>query len=416
MLWLYPERRPDTSAGAIARVGAVLAACIPVGGAAIAAQVYVQPAAEVRAEVDSNRALATADKKTSEGYSANLGLTVGIVTPRSDTTIKPQLGYSDYPRDKEHSALGLLEVSSNYLSPRSDFSVYGMFDSRDTFYSELASAVFNPLNPNNPTTPETGRLSADTKRALGSINPTYKYALTQRTSIGVTGIYQITNYSGTSAANYAGYDYSLANVFLGWDLNPRSQMSVGVFGSRDHARTGSDGVTDGKGVNLAFNFNWTKKFTSRLELKDEQDNFKQAVPAPVRTRSNNIAGTYYTTWTGQVSRLQLDVGRTVTPSGAVGLYRADQLQVEYSRQLSARLTADYAARYIRYSSTLAAQNTNFDYDYVTATAGLRWLASRTWYVAGGLEYYRVDNRSVAVTGNNGLVYVSFGYQGLGRRP
>jgi hypothetical protein len=397
------------------RAGFLVVAGLTLTQAAVAAETYVQPAAEVRAEVNSNRTLATTNKKTTEGYSANLATTFGIVTPRSDTTIQPEIGYIDYPKDKENSLQALLQLASNYHSPRSDFSVYGRFDSRDTYHSELASAVFNPLNPNDSTTPETGRLAIDTKRALASVNPSYKYSLTQRSVIGVSGIYQTTSYSGTNAASFTDYDYSLVNVFMGWVLNPRTQLNVGVFESRDKTKTAGDGVTNGTGVNASLTFNWTNKFTSRLELTSERDDFKQGQPSVVRNRSNNTGATYSTQWSGQVSKVQLDVGRTYTPSGFGGLYRADQIQVEYNRALSPRMSTDYAARYIRYS-TIATQSNNSDYNYVTATAGLRWLASRTWYVSGGLEYFRVDNRTVTVSGNNTMIYASFGYRGLGRRP
>jgi hypothetical protein len=398
--------------------GAVALALVGIGGVAQAAQTYFQPRAQAGAEVDSNRALIhsndTANKKeTTEGYSARVGGTWGIATPRSETTIRPDLGYTDYPKNHANDFRAIVDLASNFRSQRSTLSITGRFDRRATFSSELASAQFNPVTPGVPTTPETGRISTDAVRTLGTLSPSYEYAITQRVNWGVNGTYQIVDYSGTNATRYVPYDYYRGGTSLSWALNPRAYTSLEIYGSRESAKD-SSGSVNGRGITLAFNFNWSKEFSSRFELSGERDTSEIVKPAPLRATSDGVGATYVTAWKGQVSKLRLSAGRTFTPSGAGGSFRADQLQVQYGRDLSPRLSLDAAARFIRYVS-LSGVSKGSNYDYVTSIAGLKWKATPTWFVTGGLEFMREKFEPPAGSANNGMVYVAVGYEGLGRQ-
>jgi hypothetical protein len=411
-------RRPRRSTGAIGRTCIGLGFALSVASSwpsVRAAEVYVQPRADVRAEVDTNRSFATSGaKSTSEGYAADVGATWGIATPLSDTKISPQVGYVDYPKAHENALQASLDLSSSYHSQLSDFSLYGKFDRSTTYSSELASALFNPLLPNSPTTPETGRITTNTVRTLGRIVPSYSHNLSARTRIGFSGLYESTNYSGDFSSQYVSYDYALGRVFAAWAATPRMEISVGPFVSRDTAKSGGAGA-DGAGADLAVEYKWSRTFTGKLVLTEEHNTVKYAQPTPLRTGQNDFGATYTTTWSGQVSQLQLSTGRTYTPSGAGGKYQADQFQIEYDRKLSERFTSTYATRYIR-SIALASQFQGADYKYLEAVAGFKWLAARTWYVSGGLQYQWLKYGSVNGSAGNGMVYVGFGYEGLGKRP
>jgi hypothetical protein len=379
---------------------------------ASAAEVYVQPGAEVHAEVDSNRNLATSGKTTSEGYAANVGGVWGVATPLSDTTLRPQLGYVDYPKDHEHSLLGSLDLASTYNSQRSGFSLYGTLNRSDTYISELASAQFNPIIPVSPTTPETARVTTNTTRTLGNVIPKYEYQIAPRMRIGASGVYESANYSGDFASLYVPYQYRQGNVYLTWAVSPRTDVSAGPFISRDAAKTGG-AVTDGKGGRLAFNYKLTNTFSNSLELTGERDDVRLAQSSPTM-RSTNFGATYAMTWTGQISTLQLSAGRTFSPNGAGGVYRTNQLQVEYDRKLSDRLSTSYAARYID-AGALAGLGLG-DYKYGEGVASLKWLVTRTWYLGGGAEFVWVRYGANSSSADNAMAYVSFGYLGLGRRP
>jgi hypothetical protein len=396
---------------AMLAVGALVAVA---GAPAFAADVYFQPRGEVGAELNSNRDLiVSGPKKSSEGYSAEAGATIGIKTPLSVTTLKPQLSYTDYPDVDQNSLQGVMDFSSQYSSQRTQLGVFGRFDHRDTYNSELASAAFNPLNPNLPTTPETGQITVGDKRTVVTVVPNYHYALSERLGFGLSATYQSIDYSGTNAGTrYVPYDYYLGTATLGWALGLKSDMTVGVFASQTSDKD-DDGESTATGATLAFNQRWTPLFSGKLELTVERDEITNVVPIAASQTSTNFGATYTTTWKGQISELNLSAGRTYTPGGSGGTYRADQLQVEYERQLSARLNATAAVRYIEYVSLLDTFVSG-NYDYVNAVAGLKWKITPTWYFSGRLEYWREKFDSVGATANNNRVFIAFGYEGLAR--
>jgi hypothetical protein len=380
----------------------------------VGAEVYLQPKFEVSTEVDTNRNFDTVNAHWSEGYLVSLGGTLGIDTPRSDTIVKPWVTYDDFPKAGEHSIQGIVDFLTNYRSPRSVFTLFGRFDHRDTYSSELASADFNSLNPNVLLTPETGLVTVGGTRELLTLGPSYTYDLTPRWQLGADGTYQSASYGGGARGLYIPYDYSTGRILVGYALTSRTKFDIGVRADRYDATDGS-GITNGGGVAAGLGFNWSPVFKGSLELVAERYDIKSVRPTPVAETRDSYGMTYTTTWTGQISSVIASAGRTLTPSGSGGIFNADQIQIEYNRKLTERFSFLTADRFIRYSST-SGQTHVADYDYIDATADLKWLATRTFYLAGGLEFFRENYRSTGIAANNTGIHVTFGYEALGRRP
>jgi len=389
------------------------------GPAAADEYFYVQPRAFVSTEVDSNRDMVTSGPTTtSEGYGAQAGATIGIATPESDTTIRPQLDYYDFPNLSETALEGRADFASSLNAQRNQLGISGEYDHRELFGSELASATFNSVNPYLPTTPETGRISVSGARSLLTVVPKYEYDLTQRLDLDVSGIYQNLNYSGASA-NYISYDYYDVSAGADWKLSPRSDLSLAVDGSSESAKD-IDSVTHGHGITLTYNYQWSKVFTGSLSLVGEQYDIRIApsngavIPAPSKTTSSGVGVQYTTTWIGEISQLQLIIGRTFTPSGAGGTFASDQFQAEYKRNFTPRMSLDVAAHYIQ-DVALSDLYDAGNYDYLIATADLKWMLTRTWFVAGGVQYVKERYPESATSAASSMAHVLFGYEGLGRQ-
>jgi hypothetical protein len=204
---------------------------------------------------------------------------------------------------------------------------------------------------------------------------------------------------------------------LKWNLTPRSDVVVGVQGSRT-AEKDRKGSTDGRGLTLSYDYQWTQLWTASVSLVGEHDDINAVPPGapastnPTKQTANGFGATFDMAYKGQLNQLQLTVGQTFTPSGAGGTYRSDQFQAEFKRTLTPRTSFVGAARYIHnvaVSSIYASGN----YDYVIGTADLKWMASPTLYFAGGFQY--LETRSFGTTPNNKMLHVLFGYEALGRR-
>jgi len=398
----------------------VLIFLVGAGTSARADEYYVQPRADVGVEVDSNRDMVSSGPKTTaEGYSAEAGATIGIATPVSDTTLRPQVNYYDYPILSENVLDSRLDFASSFDLPRTHFGIYGVFDHQALFGSELASATFNLVNPNLPTTPETGRISVSGTRTLLTVNPKYEFEWTERLGLQISGVYQDLGYSGASSAGYISYVYYDVTADLDWKLSPRSDISLGLDGSKESAKD-IESVSDGHGITLTFNHQWSTIFSGSLSLVAEQYDIYGVTPAgaviPISSRVNSsgVGAQYTSTWTGQISQFQVTVGRTFTPNGAGGTFASDQFQVEYKRNLSPRTYLDVAAHYIQ-NVAISSLYDEGNYNYVIAAADLKWMLTRTWYVAGGLQYVELKFPVPGTAANNSMAHVRFGYEGLGRQ-
>jgi len=96
------------------------------------------------------------------------------------------------------------------------------------------------------------------------------------------------------------------------------------------------------------------------------------------------------------------------------LYLADQIQLQYDRNVTERVTFTGALRALRIvgvSSNLYGDNRN----YFQGNLFLKWMITRTWFVQGGYVYtwqkYQTDTGSA----DNNLIMIKFGYQGLPRQ-
>ena len=144
-------------------VGAVM-------GQADAAQTFVQPQAEARAETNSNLSLdpdGSPDGDT-QGYIADLQALMGIVTPRSETSIRPRLRFQEYPeRDERNRVEGFLDLVSRFQQERSSLGIVAKYSQQDSYNFDTRSGVFDPLDPRRLLLDEPQRTQGDITRQRG---------------------------------------------------------------------------------------------------------------------------------------------------------------------------------------------------------------------------------------------------------
>lgn len=375
-----------------------------------AADVQVAGLAEAFTEWNTNRAMEVGDVDNSMGYAVEAGALFKIATPLSTTTLRPLLGYVTYPDQDDDSVTGVLDLASVYSGQRSQFALYGRFDFRDTFSSELAPPGFNDVAPDLPTTPETGRVSTNGTRTLVTAVPSYQFAVTQRADFHLSATLQMADYNGDSSDAYVSYTYYSGETGFGWKPSPLSRLSLSAFAGKSQNKD-DDGEAEAVGAALEYIRDTSEKFTSKLRLTVEQDDVTVVVPTTVHDKSTNWGADYTLYWKGQISEVDFNVGRTFTPGGNGGLSQAGQVQLELRRKLSPRTQLNWVARYIRYEGLVDVAGS--DYDYLNTGLGLTWDLTRTWYVSSGVQYWREEFDNGADP-DNVQVNLAFGYRGLQR--
>jgi hypothetical protein len=411
---LYPKFSAGIVGAVVAGAGrgisivAVLLLAAPI----FAAEVYVQPIASVMAQTNSNIDLAVPSAHQEvQGYMADAATVIDVATPLSETTIKPRILYEEYPQETTLNQLeAYLDLNSQYHSQRSTFSVYGEFNHEDDINAEVPAAQYNDVNPNSPTTPETGRVFVGVTRNLGYVAPSYSYQLTNLVGAGVSALYENITYSSDVAASNVNFNFYQGNGYLNWTLTQRAGMSLGGYVSRYDA-TNLDSTANSYGETLSFTYSWSQLLNSSLAVAYQTADLNE--PSVLKETVSDWGATFGLGYNGETSRLRLNLGQSITPSSFGTLYLADQIQLEYDRNVTERVTFTGALRGIRtagVSSNLSGDNRN----YVQGNLLLKWMITRTWFLQGGYVYVWQKYQDVTQSADNNLILIKFGYQGLPR--
>jgi hypothetical protein len=377
-----------------------------------AAEWYVQPNATLTVEGDSNLEMQPGTKTRTEGNLAMASALVGITSPTSDTAIRPRIEYRNYPEDSQDNRLEeYLDFHSSMSGQRSSGSIFGSLQHRDEFNAEFNSALYDNFYPTPPpTSAETGKATVGATRDSAFVVPSYNFRFSPLLAAGLTGIYQKVNYSPNDSSGHVDFEYYFGKAAASWTLSPRSELSFGGFGSKYEATRYNSNAT-GSGAVVDFDTNWTPLFSTTLETVYQHSDINTSIPTPLITTSNAWGATVSVAYKTQISRLRLDAGRSITPSGGGAVFTADQIKTQYDRDLSERLSVTGAVIGLK-NHSLASNQLYNNRNYVETVVEAKWNLTRTWYLQGGYQYswekFEVEPGGAA----NNRVYIRLGYLGL----
>ena len=409
---------PDSASRrcAVLRVCASLSMVSASAGPALAADTYVQPQVELRAESNDNFNFGPGGSSGSTvyGYIADLQALIGIATPRSDTSIRPRLRFQEYPeRDDLERFEAFLDLRSLYRWERSRLLMIGRYSRQDTYNAETPGGEFDPLDPNDPANADTGTILVGETRDRYRFEPEFTFELTERTQAGVAANYQAVRYDSGAVQTRIEYDYFGGDGFVRWALDPRSDLTVGAFVNR-YESTNDTTETDAYGGRVGYEFRWSEVAGVGFDIVYEQDDTTDFVPATVKESTSGWGGAVSAYRKGQVSAWRLTAGRTFIPTGSNGKAESDQVRLQYDRDLTQRLAFKGVGRYESRNSLSTGGQGN-DRDYARADLSLRWMMAPTWYLEGGYSYIWQDRESAAGATHNNKFFIGFGYQALARQ-
>ncbi|MGD0502376.1 MAG: hypothetical protein ABSD02_06525 [Steroidobacteraceae bacterium] len=410
MSWLSRKRLPPMGHEKILVCAAALLAAAPV----LAAEYYVQPTASIAAENDSNLDLNPGGMHAVQGYMGDAAALFSISTPESDTSIRPHIDYRNYPTDSADNRLEeYLDLNSYYKSQRSKASVYFGFERRDEINAELNAAFYNPYGPVLPTNPETGRTINGATRTSYILMPDYSYGLTPLTAVGVSAIVQQFQYSPTNTYDAIDFRYFQAKAYLRFALDQKDDMTVGAYGSKYQA-TEFDSTATAGGVSLQLDTNWSPLLTTTASVQYQHTTVEDSLPTLFKTTVSPWGANVAVTYKVAASQFRLNGGRVITPSGGGGIYVNDQVQLQYERDFTQRLSLTAAAVALR-NHGVTSNVSGDDRTYVRPVVQVKYLLTQTFSVQGGYQYmwekYQINPDGAL----NNRVYIQFTYQGLGRQ-
>jgi len=389
--------------------------CAALARGVFAADISYQPVVTIGTSANTNVELTSTQPVFAEGYAIDASTLVGASTPRSDLTVLPRLLYQYYPTQKDLDRVeGLLSMSTRYSWQRDRFTMEGFFDHRDDLNVEQPTAEYNPVTPGiGNTAPGTGHIGLGITRNFLILDPTFTHLITPLSSIGVAAEYQRMSYSPSDQSAHIDFNYYLGRVFYVWNLTPRLDATVGAFGSQYEAGSIDSHTTSG-GAMFRTSYNWSEVLHSALSLQYQDSKLVETSPKTLSQNSRPWAAEITTVYESTISAYRLDVGRSIGPSAAGGLYTSDQVRGQYDRDLSRRLHFTGAVRLI-HDRTIAGLNGNAGRDYTNAMVRLQWHLSPTLFIAGSYTNVWEKYRGETSGADGNVVTLQFGYKGLPRQ-
>jgi hypothetical protein len=387
---------------------------LALAAAATAAEWSNQPAASVGADYNSNINYIPGPKQSATGYYAQASTIVGIDTPLSSTVIRPRLEYDYYPDLRELDQLEeYLDFNTTYRGERNHFSMLGAYDRRNDLNAETDEAVYNNINPGLQNTPSSGRVVVGTVRSNLIVLPKYSYNLTPLSSVGGSVEYERMTYSPTDTTSHIDFNYYQGNLFYNKVIDQRNDFTInGLYSTYQAQNIDTRDHTYGGGVN--YGHNWSPIFRSEFGVVYYETEVNQTTPKVVDNKANDWGFTFNTIYTGETDQLRVDIGRTIQPSSAGGLYNTDQVRGQYDRSITERFQFTLALRYLRTRSVGGAV-LNDERDYATGQFFLKYMLTQFLYVRGGYTYIWQKYQVYTSSTDNNQVMIEFGYRGLGRQ-
>lgn len=406
----YPDNLRTVVAAAL---GALVA------GPALAAQTYVVPRIELRAEHNDNFGLAVQDNPDSSvfGIILDAEALIGIATPRSQTTLRPRVRLQEYPdlddlelMDNFTPVEAFLDLRSNYRWQRADLEWYGRFQRQDSYNVENPGGAFDPLDPGAGDAANGAGARVGATRTRFQLRPTFRYRATERTQLGLSAEYQAVNYSSEGEDERLDYDYWVADGFVTWKLSPLSDITAGAYVARyetqDHISE-----TETVGGRLGFAHLWSESTGIQAEIFHESSDITDFVPVRTDSTNSGWGATVSAFHQREVSEWRFSAGRRFVPSDDARKAEIDQFRLQYDRDLSQRLRFKGALRYETRNSPLPTARSD-DRDFARVDLSIEWQMAQKWYLAGGFSHILVDRAQAAGSASNNKVFVGFGYRGL----
>jgi len=395
-------------------IRALLAPAFLSAGIAAAADVHTQPQIDLRAEQNDNFGLVPGGSPNSDvyGYVADALWLIDVATPRSSTTIRPRLKYQDFPdRSDLEKFEGFLDMHNQYRSERSTWDLFGHLSHQDLYNNETRGGDFDPVDPGAGGGSDSGDIVIGEIREEFSVRPNFEYRATERTSIGAGLEYIVTRYDADQGVpTKTDYNFALASGYVGWRLNPTSDLRAGLYASKYEAQDNSEDI-DATGILVGYSHRWSEEFGIEAVAFYEENDITEFDPVLFKETTSNFGGELTAYRKFEVTEWRFSLGRSFVPTGDGGKSELDQLRVQYERQLSQRLTFRGVGRY-ESRNGLGNTEGGIDRDFARLDLSVKWLITRNWYVGGGYAYMWEDKAAATETGVNNKFFINFGYQGL----
>lgn len=380
-------------------------------GNTFALEWYLEPAATVGLQRESNLLLTTAPHESVSGRWAGARAYFGLRTENWES--KANLGVRSNRFDNE-----------DFNSDEYTVKLFNSLKSERTKWGLDASSVRDSVLSGNIVDADTGLAGGQRERTTGTISPSWSYLLTTRTLLKITYQTNDVRYNDARSAGLVDYDQNIARLDLSYDLSARTRvfasMAESSFDVPDNRLTSRN-----RQVQVGASYAFSETLNGSLAVGSRRTDTDQVVtrcgiiffglcffPEDVTVSASDTGSTLNATLQKQFerTRVEFNASRALSPSGAGAQVDADSISLLIEREIrSNRLWASFSGDALRLR-TIVGDPTGIDRDYYRLEPRLRYQWSENVEIATYYRYTRRRYESLPEAAENNAVYLTVTYR------
>ena len=383
----------------VASVFAILVAS-PVQGA----EWRIEPLIRAAWNTDDNATLniRTDEEEAISGYIVEARARFEYASPTSNFFVTPLLRIRDYgdPRFDTNDEFVYLRYDKGMQ--KSDLRIRAKYENEAVRTAERADADLDIDDPDEIPDDETGRVFFLGDRERLEFVPSWRYRLTDFSSLSLRLSYRDVQYDGDVEGILDDYSNGRVNVTYERGWSPRYSALVDGTYRRyiPDQREESDGYGLRAGFRGEISENTRLRFLAGLESVGQ------------------VSGERDVDWVADVSLVQrlqtitllAQYRRSISGGGAGTLSSRDEINLNFTRELSERISAGLGVRAYT-TNRLEGDPENFDErDYVQLHAQFIWNLTRTWFVQADYRYTFLNREVVGESANSNDVTLWVSYR------
>lgn len=348
--------------------------------AAVGAEWIVRPALDFGALRDNNLTLTTGAKQSVSGFVIAPHVELRRNTETSKTSIKGSAVHTNY----SDNAVPDTNEQKVFLTTEKQFSERTTFGLEGDYRRErlLTTVVNQDAGTGNIRDTDVGLLGVRSRRSYRTLQPSWKYLLTERSALRLS--YRVTDvsFSSTVGTGLVDYEERLLSVGYSRQLTPRDDFTVTVNDARYEAASAATAESDTQQILFGFVHAYSENVRGNFAIGTSRTDERFGSQ---RGDSSGAVLSAGFTQRSEISTLDAVVSRDVTPSGVGRSMESDQVRVNWTRKLSEPVDFTLRAHWLR-AQVLEGSNASIDREYREIEPGLSWQWAERWETSAAYRY------------------------------
>ena len=364
----------------------------------------IEPLIRAAGNFDDNATLAVRTDAEEEisGYIIDARARFAYASPTTDFFVTPILRYRDYGDPRFDADDQFLRLNFERETQKNNFQVRANYDNESVRTAERADADLDVEDPDAIRDEDTGRVIFQGQRERIELIPSWTYRLSDASSLSARVSYRDVQYDEIFAGLLD--DYTNGRVNLSYQRAWTPRYSAVVVGSyRQYEAEGREEVT-GVGIRAGMVGSVSRNTRIRVlvgvEGADNESGGRDLEPVADISLVRRL----------QTITLLAQYRRSISGGGAGTLSSRDEINLNFTRRLSERVSAGLGVRAYA-TNALEGDVVNFDErDYVQLRAQFTWNLTRTWFIQADYRYTFLNRQLIGESGNSNDVTIWLSYR------